>query len=106
MAVYRVGSEDAEFLAKQFEPVFMARDIISIDNYNCYIKMLIRGQPAKPFSVEVPQNKRGDRAMLEKIKEVSRMKYGRDRADVEAEMRRRYQRPTTNDSQPATLNQG
>ncbi|MEI6420472.1 MAG: TraM recognition domain-containing protein, partial [bacterium] len=34
MAVYRVGTEDAEFLQKQFAPVFSAKDIMNIDNYN------------------------------------------------------------------------
>lgn len=95
VAVYRVGSEDAEFLAKQFEPVFTPRDIISIDNYNCYIKMLIRGQPAKPFSMEVPRDKKGDREHAGKVKEFSRMKYGRDRAEVEAEMMKRYEKQVT-----------
>lgn len=93
MAVYRVGSEDAEFLAKQFEPVFTARDIIGIDNYNCYVKMLVRGQPSKPFSMEVPRDKKGDRLYAEKIKELSRAKYGRDKAEVEAEMMARYKKP-------------
>ncbi len=106
MAVYRVGSEDAEFLAKQFEPVFTPRDIINIDNYSCYVKMLVRGQPAKPFSMEVPRDKKGDRATLEKIKEISRMKYGRDRAEVEAEMMKRYEKKVvTSDLQPTTNNQ-
>ncbi|MCX6719404.1 MAG: type IV secretion system DNA-binding domain-containing protein, partial [Candidatus Taylorbacteria bacterium] len=33
IAAFRVGSEDAEFLEKQFSPVFTAKDIMSIDNY-------------------------------------------------------------------------
>jgi hypothetical protein len=35
MSAFRVGSEDAEFLEKQFAPVFDANDLINIDNYQC-----------------------------------------------------------------------
>jgi flagellar motor switch protein FliG len=53
LAVLRVGSEDAEFLQKQFEPVFTANDIMNIDNMNAYLKVLSDGKPTRPFSIGV-----------------------------------------------------
>ncbi len=90
MAAFRVGSEDAEFLEKQFEPVFNSYDLINIDNYNAYLKILIGGQTSRPFSVKTSPFAKGDAAFLEKISELSSMKYGRPRAEIEGELRQRY----------------
>jgi hypothetical protein len=96
MAVFRVGSEDAEILSRQFEPVFSAHDIINLENRNAYVKMLTRGQPARPFSMETYAPKQGDRAQIDGVKEMSRTKYGRDKREVEEEMMARYKKPTYN----------
>lgn len=90
MAVFRVGSEDAEFLEKQFEPVFSGKDIINLDNRNAYIKMLINGRPAKPFNIETLPPHQGDRQRIEKLKELSYLTYGRDRGNVEEEIMSKY----------------
>ncbi len=86
LAAFRVGAEDGEFLEKQFGPVFSARDLINIDNRNCYVKMLINGQTALPFSMKTLAGPKSDPAIAAKAKEYSRLVYGRDRAIVEAEM--------------------
>ncbi len=90
MAVYRVGSEDAEFLAKQFEPTFTAADIMKLENYNAYLKLLVKGTPAKPFNIQVPMPVKGDMRIANKLKELSYIKYGRDRTEVEAEILAKY----------------
>ena len=38
---FRVGPEDAEFLEKQFEPVFAANDLVNVDNYNAFEDKLL-----------------------------------------------------------------
>ena len=90
IATFRVGTEDAEFLAKQFEPVFGASDLINIDNRNAYLKMLIAGQTARPFSIKIDPPHAGDPTASSAIKEFSRMTYGRPRAQIEADILRRY----------------
>jgi hypothetical protein len=90
MAVFRVGSDDAEFLEKQLAPVFTARDIMNIDNYNAYLKMLIKGIPAKPFNIKVPAPEKGNRDIAASLKQSSYAKYGRPRADIEAEIMAKY----------------
>jgi len=92
MAVFRVGTEDAEFLQKQFEPVFTQNDIIKLENYNAYVKMLMKGEPGKPFNLKTMAPSLGNREMIPLIKELSYIKYGRDRAEVEAEIMAKYDR--------------
>jgi type IV secretory pathway TraG/TraD family ATPase VirD4 len=91
IAAFRVGAEDAEYLEKQFSPVFTAKDIMSIDNRNAYLKMLANGRPVKPFNIETLPPPTGDRAVVDNIKELSYLKYGKDRAVVEAEIMAKYQ---------------
>lgn len=91
MAVYRVSSEDAETLESRFEPTFSAKDIAEQDNFNYYAKFLFDGIPAKPFSVKALPPVEGDSEQVEKLKELSYLKFGRPREEVEAEIQRRYQ---------------
>lgn len=92
MAVFRVGTEDAEFLQKQFDPIFTQSDIIKLENYNAYMKMLIGGQPSKPFNLKTMAPERGNRELIHLIKELSYIKYGRDRSVIEAEIMVKYKR--------------
>ena len=90
MAVFRVSSEDAEFLEKRFQPTFKAQDIMKLDNYNAYISMLVNGQPTKPFNIKTLAPEKGNPDIIDSLKELSYVKYGRDRAEVEAEIMARY----------------
>lgn len=90
MAIHRVSSENAEVFAKQLEPTFTAQDIIKLENINCYIKMLVNGMPVKPFNSHTPFPSRGNAQVVDKIKELSYLKFGRDRAEVEEEIMSRY----------------
>lgn len=91
IAAFRVGSEDAEFLEKQFAPVFTARDIMNLDNRNAYLKLLVHGRPVKPFNIETLPPPAGQPEILEKLKELSYLKFGRSREEVEAEILQKYQ---------------
>ncbi len=91
LACFRVGAEDAEFLAKQFAPTFGAPDLIDIDNRKCYVKLLVGGQTAPAFSMETNAGVTGNPATLASAKEYSRLTYGRDRADVENEIRIKFE---------------
>ncbi len=91
MAIFRIGVEDAEFLEKQFVPVFNKQDLINIDNFNAYVKLLINGQTVKPFNIKVLPPEKGNLEKLEALKELSSLKYGRPREEVEEEIRNKYQ---------------
>jgi hypothetical protein len=90
MAVFRVGTDDAEFLESKFKPQFTSADIAKLDNYNAYISMLVKGQPVKPFNLKTLPPEKGNMEIVDNLKELSYMKYGRDRAEVEAEIMGRY----------------
>jgi len=92
MAVFRVGSEDAEFLQKQFEPVFDAKDIMNVDNLNYYLKMLSNGKPVRPFNVEFTWPPAGNEKVAESLKQLSYLKYGQDRDLVESSILEKYKK--------------
>ncbi len=89
---FRVGVDDADFLEKIFEPEFNANDLASIDNLNAYIKPLIFNQPVKPFNISVDFPKRGDIETAKKIKEISRLKYGKPKQDIDIEIENRFKK--------------
>ena len=86
---FRVGSEDAEFLEKQFAPEFDASDLINIANYQCFAKLLMDNKTSAAFDMKTYPPSKGSSEMREALKELSRYKYGRDREIVEAEIRKR-----------------
>jgi len=86
MCVFRVGPEDGEFLEKQFEPVFGSSDLVNVDNYSCFTKMLINGELSKPFSMKTYPPTAGDQKTANYMKELSRLKYGRDAKIVNREI--------------------
>jgi len=87
---YRVGPEDAEFLEKQYAPVFDKNDLVNIPNFTAGIKLLIGGAPSRPFNINVlPPLPVSDISIKEAIKNLSRLKYGRDKREVEEEIKTR-----------------
>ena len=90
LGVFRVGAEDADFLSNQFEPTFTAKDIMNIQNRNAYMKLLVNGSPEKPFNMATLPPPEGNAALAEEIKQLSYSTYGRDRAEVEAEVMKKY----------------
>jgi energy-coupling factor transporter ATP-binding protein EcfA2 len=47
---FRVGVEDAAFIAREMQPVFEVLDLINLPNHHFYIRLLIDGAPSTPFS--------------------------------------------------------
>jgi len=87
---FRVGVPDAEFMAHEFAPVFNEHDLTNIDAYNCYVKLLVDNAPVQPFSMKTLKDETPPNEQLAKaVKDLSRLKYGRDRSMVEAEVRER-----------------
>ena len=90
IASFRLGPDDAEYIEKQFEPVFSANDIMNVDNRKAYIKMLVRGRPVKAFSIETIYLPPANLEKIDRIKQLSYLKYGRDRAEVLDEINKKY----------------
>ncbi len=47
---FKVGLEDAKFLAEEFYPKFSQEDLINLPCYSIYLKLMIEGKTSKPFS--------------------------------------------------------
>ena len=77
ISTFRVGADDAEYLKNQFEPIFSPQDLLNIDNFNCYIQLLINNQTTRPFNIKIEPKRPSDPEFARKIKENSRLKYGK-----------------------------
>jgi CxxC-x17-CxxC domain-containing protein len=86
MITFRVGAADAEFLVREFTPQFTEEDLVNLDKYNVYLKLLIDGVSSKPFSAltippiteEIYSTK-----TVEKAIKVSRERNSRPKQEVE-----------------------
>lgn len=87
---FRVGAMDAEFLEKEFEPVFMMNDIVNLPKYQIYLKLMIDGIAGDAFSAVVlpPIKIESDQETERKIINASRERYTSRKDDVEDKIRR------------------
>lgn len=86
---FRISNNDAEYLSKQFMPVFDQNDLVNIDNFNAYVKLLINGTTSQPFNIKTLPAEKGRSENNALLREISRRKYGRDRQAVESEILKR-----------------
>lgn len=91
---FRVGVSDANYLAHEFAPVFGEDDLLNVERYHAFAKTIVHNEPVPPFSMDLTKDLSKVKAMesdrvAEIIKEMSRLKYGRDEKLVEAEIQRR-----------------
>ncbi len=89
MCIGRVGPDDTDILAKEFAPTFGAYDLLNPPPFSFYTKMIIDNETTKPFNMLSYPPKEGNRELADAIKQLSRLKYGRDRSIVEAEIMER-----------------
>ncbi len=84
---FKIGAEDAEYMAKEFAPTLSEQDVIGIPNFNCYTKLNINNTSSRPFSMAtIYDESQRNNKRAELIKEYSRMKYGRKKVFVDQEI--------------------
>lgn len=85
---FRVGSTDAEVLAKEFIPTFIEEDLINLPKYHIYLKLMIDGIASRPFSAltlpPIAQTTHSE----EKVIKVSRERYAVPRENIEDKIAR------------------
>ncbi len=91
MISFKIGTEDAEFLVKEFSPVFNEYDLINIDKGTAYLKLLVDNSATRPFSLKTAWPILGlkQAGIADQIRALSRLKYGQNVRLVEAEISRR-----------------
>jgi len=88
---FRVGVTDASYLQREFQPVFSETDLINIERFHAYMKTIVEGEPIPPFSVDMTKDVKKLRAqsnekIAQAVIQLSRLKYGRPKELVEAEI--------------------
>ncbi|MCD6422002.1 type IV secretory system conjugative DNA transfer family protein, partial [bacterium] len=83
---FRIGAQEAEFIAKEFEPVFDEYDLINVAKFHAYVRMIIDNMPARPFSMRtIKEETPEDWEKAKRIKEWVAQTYGRPKEEVEKE---------------------
>lgn len=88
---YKIWPDDGEFLAKYYAPTFSEQDLVNMDKYKAVMKLSIDNQPSIPFSI-IPKNpylETWDTKLAKAFTELSRLKYWRDVAFVDKEIKLR-----------------
>ncbi|MBI2327027.1 type IV secretion system DNA-binding domain-containing protein [Candidatus Curtissbacteria bacterium] len=86
---FRVGVTDANYLQHEFTPVFNETDLINVERFHAYVKTIVRNEPVPPFSLDTTRDLskvERDERIAEMIKQLSRLRYGRDVNVVDAEI--------------------
>lgn len=94
LMTFRVGVSDANYLQHEFSPVFNEGDLLNIEKYNVYVKTIVANEPVAPFSMDTTKDPIAEKALYnpklsEAIKQLSRLKYGKDVRLVESEIAER-----------------
>ncbi len=105
MIGFRVGPEDAEFMAKQFAPAFDKDDIINTPNLYAAARLISRGAVTPPFSLKeiFPPIGESDPTLYGQMVQLSRQNFARAKADVAAEITQSLSVvPSTPQAKPGT----
>lgn len=55
LVCFRVSAADAAYLVRELEPTFETLDLISLPNYQIYLRLMIDGEVSRPFSAETTE---------------------------------------------------
>ena len=88
----RIGITDAEMMEKAFVPVFNAEDLHNQPNYHAIATVMMYDMPTKPFTMKLlPPMGEENKEVLDSLKAYVATKYGRPRAEVDAEINARLE---------------
>jgi len=93
MGIFRINDEDAKFIEPRISPQFKKDDILKLDNAQCLASMLVNGRPAQAFNMNTVYDgyaPKGNPDQVEAVKQLSYMKYGKDRAEIEEEILNKF----------------
>jgi type IV secretory pathway TraG/TraD family ATPase VirD4 len=93
---FRVGEADAtRYLEPLFRPYFDTRDLTNLPNFSACVRTTSGGRVVPPFSIEtVPALAAPVPGAADEVRRRSRERYGRPKAEVEAEIERSLQAAT------------
>jgi CxxC-x17-CxxC domain-containing protein len=87
LITFRVGAVDAEFLEKEFMPEFIIDDLVNLDKYNVYLKLMIDGAASKAFSATtLPPYSAPEKSNKDKIIKLSQERYTNLKEEIEEKL--------------------
>jgi len=91
---FRVGVSDANFLQHEFTPTFNETDLTNVERFHAFVKTIVHNEPMTPFSMDLTkdmsiESRERNPKVAELIKELSRLRYGKDKELLEEEISRR-----------------
>ena len=89
IGAFRIGAEDAENLEKQFLPEFSRFDLVNLDNLNLITKMMINGKTSSSFKMQLTPFLHGKTEIIDPIKKIAKLKYGKQKQLVQQEITER-----------------
>ncbi len=88
LVTFRVGSTDAEILAKEFAPTFIETDLVNLTKFQIYLKLMIDGVASQPFSANTLSPINLSTNSSDKVIKVSRERYATSRENIEDKIMR------------------
>ncbi|MBI4135704.1 type IV secretion system DNA-binding domain-containing protein [Candidatus Uhrbacteria bacterium] len=88
LVMFRIGGEDAEFVAKEFAPHFIEEDMVNLGKYEVYLKLMIDGVASNPFSATTLPPIAEFQGNRDKVIKVSRERYATPVAVIEDKIMR------------------
>jgi len=94
LIAFRLGVTDASYVQREFQPVFTESDLINVERFHAYMKTIVNNEPVPPFSVDMTKDiekikKEANDKLAQAIVQLSRLKYGKPKEFVEAEIAQR-----------------
>ena len=83
LITFRTGAADAEYLAREFYPVFTEEDFVNLPQYHVCLKLLIDGVPSQGFSAVTLPLLGEKTANKARVIAMSRAQYGRSPRESE-----------------------
>jgi len=84
---FRVGAIDGEFLEKEFLPEFNVDNLVNLDKYNIYLKLMIDGAASKAFSaITLLPFPKQEKSHKDKIIKISQERYAGSKEEIEEKL--------------------
>ena len=103
----RIGVTDAELMVKAFTPTFTAEDLTKTPNFAAVAKVMMFDMPSSPFTINLPAPMgEPNEELMNTLKVYSATKYGKTRAEVEAEIQARWAAAEKNKTNEMSVTEG
>jgi Type IV secretion-system coupling protein DNA-binding domain len=88
MITFRIGAYDASVFEKEYAPEFTAEDLVNLQQYQMYLKLMIDGVTSRPFSaIGMAPIPKPEISYVDEIINFSRSQFANPREKVEEEIR-------------------